>query len=58
MTVADKAVRKSSRTALLTGYVLQIPGEKTRRYEVWMKPMRSSELIAAVERCIEAAGAN
>jgi hypothetical protein len=35
-----------------------MPGEKTRRYEVWMKPMLPSELIAAVERCIEVAGAN
>jgi hypothetical protein len=50
--VADRAADLGAKTAVLTGYVLQMPREKAERHEVWMKPMRPSELVAAVERCI------
>jgi hypothetical protein len=32
------------------------PKERAERHEIWMKPMRPSELVAAVERCIAKAG--
>jgi two-component system, NtrC family, response regulator HydG len=50
--VADDAASRGVKTALLTGYAFQMPPEKAARYEVWMKPMRPSELLTAVERCI------
>ena len=50
--VADRAAALGVKTAVLTGYVLQMPRERAERHEVWMKPMRPSELITAVERCI------
>ena len=49
---ADRAADLGAKTAVLTGYVLQMPRERAGRHEVWMKPMRPSELVAAVERCI------
>ena len=52
MTIANQAIRQGLKTALLTGYALQMARDKAEHYEVWMKPMRPSELIAAVERCI------
>ena len=53
---ADRAADLGMKTAILTGYALQLPTEKAARHEVWMKPMRPSELITAVEGCIGKAG--
>jgi len=39
------------KTAVFTGYALMLP-EKAAPHEIWMKPMRPSEFMAAVERCI------
>src|SRR6266851_9549475 len=50
--VADRATDLGAKTAVLTGYALQMPPEKAVRHEIWMKPMRPRELIAAVERCV------
>jgi DNA-binding response OmpR family regulator len=50
--VADRAADLGRKTAVLTGYALQVPRERAERHEIWMKPMRPSELVAAVERCI------
>src|SRR5437588_4954945 len=47
-TFADQAADLGAKTAVLTGYVLQMPRERAGRHEVWMKPMRPSELVAAV----------
>jgi DNA-binding NtrC family response regulator len=41
-----------TKTVILSGYALQMSPEKAERHEIWLKPMRPSELIAAVERCI------
>jgi two-component system, NtrC family, response regulator HydG len=49
---ADRAAERGMKTAVLTGYAFQMPPEKAERHEVWLKPMRPRELIAAVERCI------
>jgi DNA-binding response OmpR family regulator len=54
--VADLAADLGAKTAVLTGYALQMPPEKAARHEIWMKPLRPSELIAAVERCAGKAG--
>ena len=50
--VADRAAELGMKTAILTGYALSISPEQAAHHEVWMKPMRPVELIAAVERCI------
>jgi len=51
--VADRAANLDIRTAILTGYALQIPGEVAQRHEIWLKPMRPSELLHAIERRME-----
>jgi len=50
--IADIAADLGAKTAILSGYALQMSPEKSARHEIWMKPMRPSELIAAVERCV------
>jgi DNA-binding response OmpR family regulator len=54
--IADRAADLGAKTAVLTGYALQMPRERAERHEIWMKPMRPTELVAAVERCIGKAG--
>ena len=54
--IADRAADLGAKTAVLTGYAIQMPRERVERHEIWMKPMRPSELVAAVERCIGKAG--
>jgi DNA-binding response OmpR family regulator len=54
--VADRAADLGAKTAVLTGYALQIPPASAARHEIWMKPMRPRELVAAVERCVGKAG--
>jgi DNA-binding response OmpR family regulator len=49
---ADRAADLGTNTAILTGYAFHISPEKAARHEVWMKPMRPLELVAAIERCI------
>jgi DNA-binding response OmpR family regulator len=44
--VADRAADLGWKTAVLTGYALQMPRERAERHEIWMKPMRPSELVA------------
>ena len=39
-------------TAVLTGYAFHMSAEVAARHEVWMKPMRPVELIAAIEHCM------
>ena len=51
--IADRAADLGIRAAVLTGYAFQMPAEQAARHEVWMKPMRPKELIAAVERCLD-----
>ena len=49
---ADRAADLGTNTAVLTGYAFHMTPETAARHEVWMKPMRPRELIAAIERCI------
>jgi DNA-binding response OmpR family regulator len=52
LSFADRAADMGAKTAILSGYALQMSPEKSARHEIWMKPMRPSELVEAVERCI------
>jgi two-component system copper resistance phosphate regulon response regulator CusR len=51
--VADRATGLGMKTAVLTGYAFHIAPETAARHEIWMKPMRPIELVAAIERCID-----
>jgi DNA-binding response OmpR family regulator len=53
--VADRAADLGAKTAVLTGYASQMLPGKAARHEIWMKPMRPRELVAAVERCVGSA---
>jgi hypothetical protein len=37
---------------LASGYVLQMPAERVTAHEILMKPLRPSELLAAIKRAI------
>jgi|GraSoiStandDraft_45_1057281.scaffolds.fasta_scaffold292265_1 two-component system response regulator HydG len=50
--MADLAADNGSKTMLISGYLFQVPAERTVRHELLMKPMRPQELIDAVERMI------
>jgi two-component system response regulator PilR (NtrC family) len=50
--LADRAASLGMNTAVLTGYAFHMSAEVAARHEVWMKPMRPVELIAAIEHCI------
>jgi DNA-binding response OmpR family regulator len=50
--IADLAADRGMKTILMSGYLFQIPAEKTARHELLMKPMRPSELVQAVKRLI------
>ena len=49
---ADRAADLGMNTAILTGYAFHMTPKTAARHEVWMKPMRPFELVAAIERCI------
>jgi len=53
--IADLAADSGAKTILMSGYLFQIPAEKTTRHELLMKPMRPSELIDAIERVLGSA---
>jgi DNA-binding response OmpR family regulator len=57
LAVADRAADRGAKTAVFTGYALQLTPSKAARHEVWMKPMRPTEFLAAVQRCIGKASA-
>ena len=50
--LADRAAGLGMNTAVLTGYAFHMSAEVAARHEVWMKPMRPVELIAAIEHCM------
>jgi len=50
--VVDRAAELGSKTSILSGYLLQLPPAAAGRHELMMKPVRPSELIAAVQRSI------
>jgi two-component system, NtrC family, response regulator PilR len=55
--VADKAADLGAKTAVFTGYALALAPERAARHQVWMKPMRPGEFLAAVKRSIGRASA-
>ena len=50
--LADRVAGLGINTAILTGYAFHMSVEVAARHEVWMKPMRPVELIAAIEHCM------
>lgn len=54
--LADAAAELGSKTFVMSGYLFQMPGGRAEPHETLMKPLRPSELVAAVERGIGKAG--
>ena len=54
--IADTAAELGAKTMLMSGYLFQLPSGRTARHEMLMKPLRPSEVLAAVERSIGKAG--
>ncbi|HWI25985.1 MAG TPA: response regulator [Stellaceae bacterium] len=52
--VADRAKGEGVKTILITGYAFQLPQKELRRHEYLMKPVRSADLVATVERVLGA----
>ena len=50
--IANRAAELGACTAILSGYVLQLPADAANRHEVMTKPMRPSRFVAAVQRLI------
>jgi len=50
--IADIAAELGAETMVMSGYLFQMPGGRADRHETLMKPLRPSELVAAVERSI------
>ena len=51
--VADEAVERGIKTAILSGYVHQLTPAVADRHEIMLKPMRPVELITTVRRLID-----
>ena len=54
--LADWAADQGTSTFVMSGYLFQMPGGRAERHMTLMKPIRPSEIIAAVERSIGKAG--
>lgn len=50
--VADWAAELGAKTFLMSGYLSHMPGGRALGHETVMKPIRLSELVAAVKRSI------
>jgi CheY-like chemotaxis protein len=50
--VVDRAATLGVKTSILSGYLFHLPPATAARHQLLMKPMRPSELIAAVQRSI------
>lgn len=50
--IADTAADQGVKTILISGYLFQVPIERTARHELLMKPMRPKELLDTVRRLI------
>jgi two-component system, NtrC family, response regulator HydG len=55
MDVADAANEAGSKALVITGYNFTLPSAVGDRYEIVRKPFSPAELVAAVERALEAA---
>jgi two-component system, OmpR family, response regulator len=56
--IADWAAEQGSRTFVMSGYLFQMPGGRAERHQTLMKPLRPSEIVAAVEHGIGKAEAS
>src|SRR5260221_89976 len=54
--IADWAADQGGYTFVMSGYLFQMPGGRAERHQTLMKPIRPSEIVAAVERSIGKAG--
>ena len=52
ITIADDAADRGMKALVVTGYMLQLSKDELDRHEFLMKPVRSGELLAAIERTI------
>ena len=50
--LADVALRRGSKTMIMTGYAFVLPS----RHEILLKPLRPQEIIDAVERMLQESG--
>jgi len=50
--IAELAAKSGVKTVLMSGYLLQIPADRTAGYELLMKPIRPRELVEAIERVL------
>src|SRR5437764_4353616 len=54
LAVAEQGADKGAKTFILSGYLFQLSPGSAQRHELWMKPMRPSEVVWAVRRSIGA----
>jgi DNA-binding response OmpR family regulator len=52
VTIADWAAAQGAHTFVMSGYLFQMPGGRAERHQTLMKPLRPSEIVAAVEHSI------
>ena len=57
MIIADGAAELGAKSFLISGHLLRMPGGRAEAHQTIMKPIRPSELIAAVQESIGAADA-
>jgi len=56
--ILDWAIDQGIVTRLMSGYLFRMPGGRAERHETLMKPLRPSEIVAAVEHAIGKADAD
>ena len=50
--IADAAAEAGAKTLVMSGYLFQMSGGRADQHETLMKPIRPSEITAAIERTI------
>jgi DNA-binding response OmpR family regulator len=53
--IADSAAQLGAKTFLMSGYLFHMPGGRAEQHQTLMKPIRPSEIVAAVQHSIGAA---
>ena len=52
MAVLDDAVERGTRGFIITGYAFALPADELLKYEFLLKPLRPSEIVAAVDQAL------
>jgi two-component system, NtrC family, response regulator HydG len=52
MELSERAEAGGAKVLIITGYAFQLAEQNLGHYEFLMKPVRPTELIAAIERCL------